>query len=285
MASKRERKPRKRKRHQQMELLNQRGTGKARRPSKARLGKRGEEPRRKRGRPPKGERAGSPHKRRVSFKASEPVHVVLRVEKAVRPLRRRDMYRAVRGATLVVASRAEFRIVHISIQGSHIHLLVEASGKTALSRGMQAFQISAAKRMNAVVKKVDPETHQIKRRTGKVFSDRYHAEVITSRRQARHALAYVLNNWRKHREDGGTSWNVDPFSSGIAFRGWKVFADPSFTWSAPAGYEPMIVWEPKTWLLSQGWMLYGRIDFHEVPGAPRRRSGSNAAPAHRFAEG
>ena len=232
--------------------------------------KAGEAPRRKRGRPPKGMRAGAPHKERESFKASEPIHVVLRVEEALRPLRRMDIYRAVRGATLVVASREDFRIVHISIQGSHIHLLVEASGKTALSRGMQAFQISAAKRMNAVVKQVDPETHEVKRRSGKVFSDRYHAEVIANRRQARHALAYVLNNWRKHREDQSLTWKVDRYSSGISFRGWKAFADRSFAFTVPADYEPMIVWEPKTWLLSRGWMLYGRIDFYEVPTPPKR---------------
>ena len=286
MATRRVRKARPRKRHEQMELLNKGGTGRARRPSKPRRAKRGEEPKRKRGRPRKGEKAGSPHKKRAAFKASEPVHVVLRVEKALGRLRRRDIYRAVRGATLVVASREGFRIVHISIQGNHIHLLVEADGRKALSRGMQAFQISAAKRMNAVVREVDPETHEVKRRSGKVFSDRYHSEVITSRRQARHALAYVLNNWRKHREDRDVSWNVDPFSSGIAFRGWKVFADPSFTWSAPAGYEPMIVWEPKTWLLSQGWLMYGRIDFHEVPSKPGRRRGAHgSAPMRELAKG
>ena len=273
-----QRKSRPRKRHEQMELLNKSGSGKARRPRTPRRVKPGEAPKRKRGRPIKGERAGSRHKKRTAFKASEPIHVVLRVEKALGRLRRRDIYHAVRGATLVVASREDFRIVHISIQGTHIHLLVEAEGKKALGRGMQAFQISAAKRMNAVVKRVDPKTQESKRRRGKVFSDRYHAEVISSRRQARHALAYVLNNWRKHREDRDLSFNVDPYSSGFTFRGWKVFADPSFTWAAPATYEPMVVWEPKTWLLREGWLLYGRIDFREVPssrsGSPKRRTGT-----------
>lgn len=33
------------------------------------------------------------------------------------------------------------------------------------------------------------------------FCDRYHDEVVSTPRQARHALAYVLNNWRKYRED------------------------------------------------------------------------------------
>ena len=36
---------------------------------------------------------------------------------------------------------------------------------------------------------------------GKVFPDRYHAQIIRTPRQARHALAYVLNNWRKHGEN------------------------------------------------------------------------------------
>ena len=63
-----------------------------------------------------------------------------------------------------------------------------------------------------------------KRRRGKVFEDRFHAEIIETPRQARHALAYVLNNWRKHREDHAAfakTWRVDPFSSGICFPDWK----------------------------------------------------------------
>jgi len=284
--ARRERKAGPRKRHEQLELLNRRGTGKARKKAKRRK-KAGEEAPRRRGRPTKGERAGVSHVRRESFKASEPVHVVLRVEKAMGKLRRRDIYRAVREATLVVASREGFHIVHISVQGTHIHLLVEASGKAALSRGMQAFQISAAKRMNAVVKQVDPETNEPRRRKGRVFSDRYHAEVITNRRQARHALAYVLNNWRKHCEDRGSSARVDRYSSGISFRGWTAFEDPSFAFTMPADHEPMVVWEPKTWLLSVGWMLYGRIDFYEVPSSPRKPTTKpRAGLAQRgFAEG
>ncbi len=286
--ARRARKARPRKRHEQLELLNKGGTGKARRKAKQRRrGTAGEAPR-KRGRTPKNGRAGVRHVEREVFKASEPVHVVLRAEKSVGRLRRMDIYRAVRGATLVVASREDFRIVHISIQGTHIHLLVEATGRTALSRGMQAFTISAAKRMNAVLTRVDEETGEIKRRKGKVFSDRYHAEVISNRRQARHALAYVLNNWRKHCEDARSGALVDRFSSGISFRGWTAHADPEFRFAVPAGYEPMVVWEPRTWLLSVGWMMYGRIDFFEVPSSPKSASKPrpNAGLAQRgFAEG
>jgi len=37
------------------------------------------------------------------------------------------------------------RILHVSTQRTHIHLLVEADHKDALASGMQGFQISAAK--------------------------------------------------------------------------------------------------------------------------------------------
>jgi REP element-mobilizing transposase RayT len=65
----------------------------------------------------------------------------------VSSLRQRDMYLQLREATIVTAKRENFRIVHMSIQRNHIHLIVEAEHKEALSRGMQGFSISAAKRV------------------------------------------------------------------------------------------------------------------------------------------
>src|SRR5678815_6113020 len=68
------------------------------------------------GRPPKGKRAGSPHKARPFLHKRHPVHVVLRVTRAVANLRRRCVYQAIREATLTTARRESFRIVHLSIQ-------------------------------------------------------------------------------------------------------------------------------------------------------------------------
>src|ERR1700704_1135540 len=103
------------------------------------------------GRKPKGRRAGSPHKARPELNARHPVHVVLRVIGAVGNLRRRFTYRAIREATLTTARREDFRIVHVSIQCTHVHLIVEADNKSALASGMQGFQISAAKHLNAAI--------------------------------------------------------------------------------------------------------------------------------------
>src|SRR6476659_387206 len=136
------------------------------------------------GRPPKGPRAGSPHKERPVLHARYPVHITLRVAGAVGNLRRRRVYHAIREATLTTALREDFRIVHLSIQRTHLHLIVEADNKRALALGMQGFQISAAKHLNAAISRDKPD-----RRRGAVFPDRYHAEVIKSPTQARHTLS------------------------------------------------------------------------------------------------
>src|SRR5947209_2361380 len=86
---------------------------------------------------PKKPGAGVPHAEREAFKPSEPVHVTLRSSRDIGRLRTRAAYGAIREAMITVLTREDFRIVHLSIQGTHIHLLVEAEGRTALSKGMQ----------------------------------------------------------------------------------------------------------------------------------------------------
>jgi REP element-mobilizing transposase RayT len=251
------------------------------------------------GRPPKGRRAGAPHKRRPELKGRFPVHVVLRVADDLGSLRKRHMYKALREATICVAKRelndklhGAFRIVHISIQRSHVHLLVEADHKMALSRGMQSFQISAAKHLNRAVSVVslrrgtgEYARAMAKRRRGTVFPDRFHQAIITTRKQARHTLAYVLNNWRKHREDRdglASRWKVDPFSTGVFFDGWKEREDAVTYLPYRDGYQPMVVYLPKTWLLREGWRMHGLIPFDYVPSEKQMaRVFSRAADARR----
>jgi REP element-mobilizing transposase RayT len=221
--------------------------------------------RRKAGRKPKGRRAGSPHKERPELKARHPVHVVLRVVGAVGNLRRRRTYRAIREATLTTARREDFRIVHVSIQRTHVHLIVEADHKRALAAGMQGFQISAAKHLNAAISRGRPE-----RRRGPVFPDRYHAEIIKNPTQARHTLAYVLANWRKHEEDRVAPmkhWELDWFSTANQFPGWAEHVDDPLFQPGPPTYDPMVVYQPRTWLLREGWKKVGSISCREVPSA------------------
>ena len=218
------------------------------------------------GRPPKGARAGSPHKARPVLAARHPVHVTLRAIDAVGSLRRRVTYRAIREATLTTARRERVRIVQLSIQRNHVHLIVEADNKEALAAGMQGFQISAAKHLNAAISKGKPGP----RRRGSVFPDRYHAEIITSPSQARHALSYVMNNFRKHQEDRVSpmsTWTIDWFSSAATFPGWAEYGDQAFLWRGPETYDPLIVYQPRTWLLREGWKKTGEISCRAVPSA------------------
>src|SRR5262245_49960396 len=212
-------------------------------------------------------RAGSPHKTRPELAARHPVHIVLRVIKDVGNLRRRFTYKAIREATLTTVLREDFRIVHLSIQRTHLHLIVEADHKAALAVGMQGFQISAAKHLNAALSRGKPGP----RRRGTVFPDRYHAEVITSPRQARHTLSYVMNNWRKHNEDLAApmnTWTIDWYSSAIHFAGWAEYGDQAFLWRGPAPYDPLVVYQPRTWLLRVGWLKAGGlISCRDVPSA------------------
>ena len=219
------------------------------------------------GRKPKGARAGERHAARPGFKACHPLHVVMRVVPEVGSLRRRVMYKAMREATITAALRDRFRIVHVSLQRTHVHLIVEAEHKTALARGMQGFSISAARHINTAL------GNGVRRRRGRVFADRYHAEVITSPTQARHTIAYVLGNWRKHREDREglpSTWLVDPFSSAISFPDWQELEGQAWMWPIRDGYDPLLVRRPTTWLLAEGWKRQGRvISAREVPSVRR----------------
>ena len=135
------------------------------------------------------------------------MHVTCRCAKGVGRLRTGEVRQAIARAIAHVNQRKEFRVVHVSVQHDHLHFLVEADDHQTFVSGMRALTITVAKAINAA-----------KQRTGRVFGYRYHATTIESPRQARNALAYVLNNWRHHLEDekslASRSALIDPYASG-----------------------------------------------------------------------
>ena len=82
---------------------------------------------------------------------------------------------------------------------------------------------------------------------GTVFPERYHVAPLTSPRQVRHAISYVPNNWRRHREDlaglAQTRASIDPYASGVRFDGWKRRGP----FIPPEGYLPLQTVYPQTW--------------------------------------
>jgi len=216
------------------------------------------------GRKPNGRSPGAHHAARPDHDPRHPVHVTIRVVGNVEGLRRKDIYLGLREATIVTAKREDFRIVQMSIQRDHIHLLVEAEGKDALSNGIRGFSISAARQINKAI-----TTRGGDRRTGRVIADRFHVRPLTSPRAVRNTLAYCLQNWRHHGEDRASfarAWSVDPYSSGATFSGWKELEGSPILWPLRPTYQPLIVFQPRTWLLRSWDRYHPLISVREVPG-------------------
>lgn len=189
----------------------------------------------------------TPHRARTVHRAAHPLHVTLRA--ALRSLRSRFVSKTILLA-LRDSNSAEFRLVHYSIQDSHIHLVVEAASAAALSSGMRGLMVRVARRVNRVIL-----------RRGRFWADRWHGRALTSPRQVRNVLVYVLQNRVKHAR-GAASVKVplDPLSSAEWFHGFATPLPMSFRSIGPPCVVPA-----KTWLLTVGWLRHGRIGFGEGP--------------------
>ena len=199
------------------------------------------------------------HRPRVRFPASVPLHVTLKVRGGLPSFRREAVARVVRAAIAAGGHRGDFRVVHFSVLGDHLHFVVEASGAVALSRGMQGLTIRLARRLNVLLG-----------RRGKLFAQRYHARPLRTPTEVRNAIRYVLLNARHHGAGRGAvmarGW-VDPYSSALWFDGWKTALCADAPWLRALTRAGRPTAAPHTWLLSVGWRRGGGlIDVDDVPG-------------------
>lgn len=149
-------------------------------------------------------RPNVPHRPREQFRRGT-LHVTMRLRKEVWNLRTHRCFRALKRAFVRGCERFGYRVVEFSVQGNHIHLVVETAAHEALSRAMQGLSIRIAKGLNAMMK-----------RRGPVLARRYHARVLTTPEHARRVVRYVQNNYRKHMAQVGKVLPltfVDPFAS------------------------------------------------------------------------
>jgi len=163
-------------------------------------------------------------------------------------LRREVVFLEIRRA-LGRTARSWFRLVHFSVQADHLHFLVEAADKSSLSRGLMGLSIRVARAVNRVLQ-----------RTGRVWDDRFHARALTSPREVRHAIVYVLMNAKKHI---AAAASLDPCSSAGYFTDWKI---PLAQASHSVRHVPATE-TPQTWLLRAGWKKHGLIAPTERPRA------------------
>jgi REP element-mobilizing transposase RayT len=184
------------------------------------------------------------HRARPWHDPEHPAHVTLKVRPGLPNLRgfrlagligRAFRRTVVDDSRRAVERRRRFRVVHFSVQSNHLHLIVEATSKAALSRGMQGLASGLARRINRHLG-----------RRGALFVDRYHAHALGSPTEVRRALIYVLNNHLKHNASRAL---YDDRSSALWFDGWSR-RPPRPATAAPVA-------RPETWLLREGWRRAG----------------------------
>jgi REP element-mobilizing transposase RayT len=74
------------------------------------------------------------HRSRADFRGRFPGHVTLKVREGLRSLRNGRIVRALQATLREACEQGHFRVVEFSIQGDHLHMLVEAADRKALGR-------------------------------------------------------------------------------------------------------------------------------------------------------
>ena len=199
---------------------------------------------------PRGERVQ--HVARATFRADKPQHVTLRLVAGVPSLRRGRLARIVRDA-IRGCHKPWFRVVHFAVLSNHVHVIAEAADAPHLARGVQGLAVRIARRVN----------HALERR-GALFVDRYHARALSTPREVRNCLRYVLLNQRHHVAERvlDRDW-IDPCSSAAWFDGWTraLVVDAAWKHELLAIRSPVVA--ATSWLLTTGWRRHGLIAVDE----------------------
>ena len=189
----------------------------------------------------KSKTSGASHQKKAEHDARHPIHATLKLAQGVPGLRNKRTLGVIERAFDQGKERFGFRLVHYSVQGNHMHLIVEAQDRLSLTRGMKGLAVRLARALNAAW-----------RRKGRVFRERFHEHALKTPREVRNALAYVLKNWQRHAK--AFTKTLDPFASGRGFDGWsEPFA------SSTASRRALPVAAAATWLLKVGWRRHGLV--------------------------
>jgi hypothetical protein len=206
-----------------------------------------------------------PHDTRARIDPRYPLQVTIRAVSGLPSLRSARVFGALRRA-IGRASIDRFRVIHFSIQQDHGHFIVEGDEARRASGGVHGLAIRLALAVNRA----------LGRRRGKVVGDRYHVRPLTTPRQMRTSMVYVLLNFRKHLDAPA---GIDPRSSGPHFSGWHRrsqldsadVASPASAGDAGRGVLTATA-APTSWVASIGWRRAGGLlSIEERPAASVRQ--------------
>ena len=146
-----------------------------------------------------------PHREREKFTKRCPVQVTLKLKPDIANLRRRDVYRKIEACLRQAATREDAPICDFSVQGDHVHMLVDAANNKALTSAVRGVSIRVARAIN-----------KFWGRKGRVFNDRYHARLLRSPTEVLVSRRYILNNYRKHLPERLETERTQPQAAWIA---------------------------------------------------------------------
>jgi putative transposase len=192
-----------------------------------------------------------PHDTRAKVDPRYPLQVTIRAVPGLPSLRSARVFGALRRA-IARATVDRFRVIHYSIQQDHGHFIVEGDEARRARGGMHGLAIRLALAVNRA----------FGRRRGKVVGDRYHVRPLTTPRQMRTSMVYVLLNFRKHLNAPA---GIDPRSSGPHFSGWHRgapldsahVASGAAADAAQGGLVATVA--PTTWMATVGWRRAGGL--------------------------
>jgi REP element-mobilizing transposase RayT len=198
------------------------------------------------------------HAPRPVHKGRHPVHVTLRAKTGLPSFRQQRVQRLLADVLRDQGRRRykdDFRVVHYSVQGNHLHLIVEADTERAhgyqpLRSGISGLEIAFARRLNVMLG-----------RRGKVWADRYHRHDLKTPKETWFALAYVFDNYTHHGAKTYGEGVLDPYSSACCFDGWegsRFVPHDSERWRWP-------VRPAETWLVRKGYLVHGRLTITPRP--------------------
>ena len=202
----------------------------------------------------KSKNSGVSHLGRDDFNGRHPVHVTMKLLPDLPSLRTEENFLALL-KMFEAAQKDNFRIVHFTVQDNHVHLLVEAEGKEALSRGVGGLAVRMSRGLNKLLG-----------RKGTVFADRFHSRVLGSPTEVRNVLNYILNNQRRHAGEAAVK-SFDSRSSSMLFDGWIEMEAMELV----GDYRPIV--PAQTWLVRRGWLKAGgKLSLYSTPGPKKGRA-------------
>jgi hypothetical protein len=149
-------------------------------------------------------------------------------------------------------------VLHFTAQHDHLHLMVEGGSRKEV-----------AKKLRTLISRIAVAVNRAAGRRGQLFGDRYHRHDLTTPREVRNALRYILFNTRKHAKQGQGYDPLDAMSSTPWFQQWSDCApDEERLAAARARWWPSgsPISAPRTWLAEKGWLRAGgRLAFDEMP--------------------